>query len=102
MVYQANYDLQSTFTSKIIGEAVKSEHHMSMLRYLVPSKSLLDNPETKEIFKEGLTKLRIILGQNKSMAMYGCRQSVPSSDIHLRTRSHDRVQWRASEYRHLV
>ncbi|KAH7110262.1 hypothetical protein EDB81DRAFT_768925 [Dactylonectria macrodidyma] len=65
--------IRSTFTSKIIGKAVKSEHYMSMLRFLVPSRTVLDNPETSGIFKEGLTKLRIVLGQNKSMAMYGCR-----------------------------
>jgi hypothetical protein len=47
---------------------------MSMLRFLVPSEKLLNNPVTKEVFKEGFTKLRIVLGQNKSMAMYGCRQ----------------------------
>jgi hypothetical protein len=47
---------------------------MSMLRFLVPSEKVLDNPVTKEVFQEGVIKLRIVFGQNKSMAMYGCRQ----------------------------
>lgn len=47
---------------------------MSMLRFLVPSEKVLDNPATKELFNEGLIKLRMALGQNKSMALYGCRQ----------------------------
>ncbi|WQF88258.1 Putative FAD-binding domain, FAD/NAD(P)-binding domain superfamily [Colletotrichum destructivum] len=64
---------QSAFVSRVVEEAPRAQHHMSIMRYLVPSETVMADPEVAGFFVDGLKSLRVVDNVDKRVIIYGCR-----------------------------
>ncbi|CCF44811.1 hypothetical protein CH063_14091 [Colletotrichum higginsianum] len=65
--------IRSAFVSRVVEEAPRAQHHMSIMRYLVPSETVLADPEVAGFFVDGLKSLRVVDNVDKRVIIYGCR-----------------------------
>lgn len=64
--------------SRVVEEAPRAQHRMSIMRYLVPSETVLADPEVAGFFVDGLKSLRAVNNVDKRVIIYGCRGYVMS------------------------